>query len=36
MFSYYPDQKWLASSLYLNCRPKQVASLLAAARDSDS
>lgn len=36
MFSYYPDQKWLASSLYLNCRPKQVASLLAAARGSDS
>lgn len=31
MFSYYPDQKWLASSLYLNCRPKQVASLLASA-----
>lgn len=26
MFSWYPDQKWLQSSIYLNCRTKQVAS----------
>lgn len=35
MFSYYPDQKWLASSLYLNCRPKRVAAILAAAAGID-
>jgi len=33
MFSYYPDQKWLASSLYLNCRPKRVAAILALVTD---
>ncbi|RON03418.1 hypothetical protein BK659_23205 [Pseudomonas brassicacearum] len=25
MFSWYPDQRWLKSSAYLNCRPHQVA-----------
>lgn len=30
MFSYYPDQRWLQSSVYLNCQPKLVASLAAA------
>ncbi|MEG4316122.1 MULTISPECIES: murein L,D-transpeptidase catalytic domain family protein [Pseudomonadaceae] len=32
MFSWYPDQKWLQSSAYLNCKPNQVASILAARR----
>lgn len=35
MFSWYPDQKWLQSSAYLNCKPHRVASILAA-KDSDS
>ncbi|QEY58385.1 murein L,D-transpeptidase catalytic domain family protein [Pseudomonas sp. C27(2019)] len=26
MFSWYPDQQWLQTSIYLNCRTKQVAS----------
>lgn len=26
MFSWYPDQKWLQSSIYLNCRTDQIAS----------
>lgn len=26
MFSWYPDQRWLKSSTYLNCKPQQVAS----------
>lgn len=26
MFSWYPDQQWLQSSIYLNCRSQQVAS----------
>ncbi len=26
MFSWYPDQQWLQSSIYLNCRTQQVAS----------
>lgn len=26
MFSWYPDQQWLQSSIYLNCRTRQVAS----------
>ncbi|WP_347905320.1 murein L,D-transpeptidase catalytic domain family protein [Pseudomonas purpurea] len=29
MFSWYPDQRWLKSSAYLNCRPHQVASILS-------
>ena len=32
MFSWYPDQQWLQSSAYLNCKPKHVATMLAAAR----
>lgn len=32
MFSWYPDQDWLQSSLYLNCKPARVAGILAAAR----
>ncbi|AHE98568.1 murein L,D-transpeptidase catalytic domain family protein [Thioalkalivibrio paradoxus] len=28
MFSYYPDQEWLASSEYLNCQPELLASLM--------
>ncbi|NMY71376.1 MULTISPECIES: murein L,D-transpeptidase catalytic domain family protein [unclassified Pseudomonas] len=30
MFSWYPDQRWLKSSPYLNCQPRQVASILSA------
>jgi L,D-transpeptidase catalytic domain len=30
MFSWYPDQRWMKSSAYLNCRPHQVASILTA------
>ncbi|KAF1032852.1 MAG: hypothetical protein GAK37_00342 [Pseudomonas sp.] len=26
MFSWYPDQRWLKSSAYLNCKPRQFAS----------
>ena len=26
MFSWYPDQRWLKSSPYLNCKPRQIAS----------
>ena len=29
MFSWYPDQRWLKSSPYLNCQPQQVASILS-------
>ena len=29
MFSWYPDQKWLKSSPYLNCQPQQIASILS-------
>lgn len=32
MFSYYPDQEWLASSAYLNCQPGRVASIIAPLR----
>ncbi|EWC43354.1 murein L,D-transpeptidase catalytic domain family protein [Stutzerimonas stutzeri] len=32
MFSWYPDQQWLRSSAYLNCKPNQVAGILAAGR----
>lgn len=35
MFSWYPDQKWLQSSAYLNCKPHRVATILAA-KGSDS
>jgi hypothetical protein len=30
MFSWYPDQRWLKSSAYLNCQPRQVASIVSA------
>lgn len=33
MFSWYPDQQWLQSSIYLNCRTRQVASNSRAHRD---
>ncbi|MCM2331445.1 MAG: murein L,D-transpeptidase catalytic domain family protein [Pseudomonas sagittaria] len=36
MFSWYPDQKWVRSSAYLNCKPQRVASILAARKDSES
>ncbi|MFA5494686.1 MAG: murein L,D-transpeptidase catalytic domain family protein [Porticoccaceae bacterium] len=36
VFSYYPDEEWLASSPYLNCRPEQVAGTTAPLPDSDS
>lgn len=29
MFSWYPDQRWLKFSPYLNCQPQQVASILS-------
>ncbi len=32
MFSYFPDPEWLASSAYLNCEPRRVASILAPLR----
>ena len=35
MFSWYPDQKWLQNSAYLNCKPQRVAGILAAHKDSD-
>lgn len=28
MFSWYPDQRWLQSSAYLNCKPQRVAAIL--------
>jgi len=31
MFSWYPDQRWLKSSPYLNCQPRQVASIVNAS-----
>ncbi|AZC32023.1 murein L,D-transpeptidase catalytic domain family protein [Pseudomonas chlororaphis] len=31
MFSWYPDQRWLKSSPYLNCQPRQVASIVTAS-----
>lgn len=30
MFSWYPDQRWLKSSAYLNCQPRKAGSLLTA------
>lgn len=30
MFAWYPDQQWLQSSAYLNCQPRQVASIVSA------
>lgn len=35
LFSYYPDQKWLAESKFLNCLPEQkAATTLLAARET--
>jgi len=34
VFSYYPDQDWLASSAFLNCDSQRVASSKAVANDS--
>lgn len=36
VFSYYPDEEWLASSAYLNCRPEQVAGVIAPPQGTDS
>jgi len=35
MFSWYPDQKWMRSSAYLNCKPQRVAAILAARKNSE-
>lgn len=29
MFAWYPDQHWLQSSAYLNCKPRLVASIVS-------
>ena len=36
MFSWYPDQQWLQSSIYLNCRTRQVASSSQSRNGDDS
>lgn len=36
MFSWYPDQEWLQSSIYLNCRTQQVASRTGSSNADDS
>src|SRR5690554_287055 len=36
MFSWYPDQQWLQSSIYLNCRTPQVASASKRRTADDS
>ncbi|HCD03748.1 MULTISPECIES: murein L,D-transpeptidase catalytic domain family protein [unclassified Methylophaga] len=36
VFSYYPDDKWLASSPYLNCQPERVATIVAPLKNSGS
>lgn len=36
MFSWYPDQQWLQSSIYLNCRTQQVASRSNDSNADDS
>lgn len=36
MFSWYPDQQWLQSSIYLNCRTQQVASRTSTKHADDS
>lgn len=36
MFSWYPDQQWLQSSIYLNCRTPQVASHSRVRHADDS
>ncbi len=32
VFSFYPDQEWLATSAYLNCQPERVAAMVAPLR----
>lgn len=32
LFAWYPDQKWLQASLYLNCQPRLVAGVMARQR----
>lgn len=32
MFAWYPDQKWLQSSAYLNCKPQLVASIVSSKK----
>ena len=32
MFAWYPDQKWLQSSAYLNCKPRLVASIVSSKK----
>lgn len=34
MFSWYPDQQWLQSSIYLNCRTQQVAGTIRGLNDN--
>lgn len=33
MFAWYPDKRWLQSSAYLNCQPRQVASIVSARHE---
>ena len=33
MFAWYPDKRWLQSSAYLNCQPRQVASIMSARHE---
>jgi len=36
VFSYYPDDQWLASSPYLNCQPNRVAAIVAPLKNPGS
>ena len=36
VFSYYPDDHWLATSPYLNCQPKRVAAIIAPPGNTGS
>lgn len=36
VFSYYPDDHWLASSPYLNCQPERVAAIVAPLGNTGS
>lgn len=33
IFAWYPDQRWLEQSAYLNCKPRQVAAILGRQQD---
>lgn len=35
MFSWYPDERWLRSSAYLNCKPQRVAAILQRRSGQD-